>query len=122
MAFFANAEAVLFFVFGQSFASQAGRRTAEILEGPRKRKRSDVPRPQTSAGGSSQKALDAAQPANREHTMQQYQQDVWANSSRASQDARLRTLESVASAWTISLTPVTKDVVDKIAAALKSGG
>ena len=28
----------------------------------------------------------------------------------------------MASAWTISLTPVTKDVVDKIAAALKSGG
>ena len=90
--------------------------------GGEKKFRGDLPRPQPSAGGSLQGALESAKPENRENTLHRYQQDVWANSSRASQDARLRTLEAVAAAWGISLAPVSKDVVKKIAAALKMGG
>ena len=124
----ANAEAVLFFVFGQNFAGSAAERRVldhnlgEAVERSRKKFRGDLPRPQPSAGGSLQKALESAKPKNRENTLHRYQKDVWANSSRASQDARLRTLEAVAAAWGISLAPVSKDVVQKIAAALKMGG
>ena len=123
-----KAEAVLLFVFGKKIAGSrqhcpdiSSPADAE-REKPRKKLRGDMPRPQLSAGGSLQRALEAIKPENRDVTMANYKKDIWANSARASQGSRLRTLEALASAWPVNLTPVTEDVVHKIATGLKAGG
>lgn len=88
--------------------------------------RSDHPvlwQPETEAGAraSFTLALQAAEPNQRKRSLEDLERDVLAQSTRPSQESRVRTFLALCTAWEIAAFPLTPECVKAVGASLKAG-
>ena len=66
-------------------------------------------------------ALQAAAPNQRKRSLEELERDVVANSTKPSQDSRVRSFLALCTAWEIPAFPLTPECVKAVGASLKAG-
>ena len=84
--------------------------------------RSDLPQPQTSSGGSMERALQAAAPNCREAALAKLNADIYSRSNSGPHVSRMRTWTRLANAWHLPPMPITAELLRAIGASFKEGG
>ena len=85
-------------------------------------KRRDMPVLKPRGQGSLDEALKAAAFNQREETLRQFHDEIYAKSNSDTNKSRLKTWRKLAEAWQIAAWPIEVDTVWKIGASLKAGG
>ena len=84
--------------------------------------RNDVPQPQTSTGGSMERALQAAAPNSRQASLAKLEADIYSRSNNGPHVSRMRTWNKLAAAWQMEPMPITADLLRAVGASFKEGG
>ncbi|CAE7156089.1 unnamed protein product, partial [Symbiodinium necroappetens] len=84
--------------------------------------RHDLPQIRTSAGGLLSRAIAAAKPANAQHALQDFRDNIYARSARAPLDARWTTWCKICSAWEQEPIPLTPELIEMVGASFRFGG
>lgn len=66
-------------------------------------------------------ALQAAEPNQRKRSLEELERDVLAQSTRPSQESRVRTFLAICTAWEVVPFPLTPECVKAVGASLKAG-
>ena len=66
-------------------------------------------------------ALQAAAPNQRKRSLEELEKDVLANSTKPSQDSRIRTYLALCTAWEVSAFPLSPECIKAVGASLKAG-
>ena len=90
--------------------------------GPHRVDRADLPRAWQGKRANLQAALDAALPNQRQHALQELEDDMMARSTNPAMESRLRTYRVICNAWEIEPFPLSMFGIRAFGASLKRGG
>lgn len=88
----------------------------------RPQQRKDHPTLCPSKGGSLERALAAAAPNERKHSLEQLRGDIYAQSNSAPMQSRMKTWCQLAEAWGLAPMPMTAELIESMGASFKRGG